>query len=251
MEKIYKTLFLTLLLLSGCAKEYHLQYNSPEEGSHIKPLNINTEISVNVENLEGITTKKPFISVDKWFPEFEKEIKEAIKKDLRNSLLAVVNEVSPKVHVSMDVSFKYRERDNFGGLFLVGTLNFLGGLIGASVASITHGEGVDCSVSLGYAIIGMIAATTCAYYLVPTEKSICNIEIGCTVKGENGKLIKSYESEVEIKRNFGSISTRKYSLSGSKNTIILSIKEALKIIKFLIGEDRNEILKSAQKYQEK
>jgi len=97
-----------------------------------------------------------------------------------------------------------------------------------------------------FSLLGL-GATVC---IIPLQEGVGEIGIECSIQGDNKKLIKTYQSEVEIKKSMGSIFTRKYGICGSESVVMLSFREALDIIEFLINKDRDAILKLAKEYQE-
>jgi hypothetical protein len=250
MEKIFKTLFLTTFLLFGCVKECHLRYEPEESNISIKPLNLNTEISVNVKELEGIKTEKTGSGC--WFPELKKEIGEAVDKDLRKTFFPIADEAAPKISLSIEVLLEYQQQMNVGGTLLASIPMFLGTAIGLEKANNLPPE--QFVVRYAYGFLGIAYGTLGSVFLslvLPTQKGIAKTNIKCNIYGNNGELINKYRSKAEIKKSFGAIAARQFALGGSESAVNHSLKEALDSLKFIINEDKNEILSLAEEYQER
>jgi hypothetical protein len=251
MKKIFKTLFLTMFLFCGCVKECHLRYE-PEKGNiSIEPLNLNTEISVDVKKLEGIQGSITGGLIGYSFPEIEKDIKEAVEKDLRKTLFPIVNEDVPNIYIYVEVSLRTRQQIHAGRSFIAYIPMVLGAMIGLYWTSNLPEEQAVAGFAVGIGSITLgVGVSGCLFLTIPTQESIAEVEIECAIKGNNKKLMKTYESKKKVKKSVGTPFSRKYEIHGSESVVILSLRDALNIIKLRINEDRNEILKLAEEYQE-
>jgi len=241
-----------MFLLHGCVKECHLRYE-PEKGNiSIEPLNLNTEISVSVKELEGIKGSRFGGLIGYSFPEFEKDIKEAVEKDLRKTLFPIVNEDVPNIYISVEVSLRTRQQIYAGRNFIAFLPMVLGAMIGLYwVSNLPEEQAVaGFAVGIGSITLG-VGVSGCLFLTVPTQESTAEVEIECAIKGNNKKLVKTYKSKKEVKKSVGTPFVRKYEIHGSESVVILSLRDALNIIKLRINEDRKEILSLAEEYQKR
>jgi len=246
MGKKIKIVFLILFLLFGCVKECHLRYEPAKSNISIEPLNLNTEISVDVKELEGIKTEKPGSGF--WFPEIKKEIGEAVDKELRKIFFPIADEAAPKIYLSIEVLLEYQQQMHVGGTLLASIPMFLGTAIGLEKANNLPPEQFVLGYAYGLLGVAYGALGSALLYLVlPTEIGIGKTNIKCNIYGNNGELIDKYRSKSEIEKSFGAIAAQQFAIS----VVNHSLKEALDSLKFSINEDRKEILSLAEEYQER
>ena len=229
MEKL-KILLLILIIggLYGCAT-YHFKY---EPGTFItKTIDVKTRITVNVKKTEGFGSL---------FPELNKDIREAIIKDLQESVFPITVDTAPDLFVSVDVKF-LRYKDYF---FLYYPLYYIITLppLTAGIVKIDEGQVAEGSL---LSLLGCISMLS-----MPFARPTGLAKVSLTLYNRNHELISKCFADKSIKKWLGITYGHKYEIMKNNSVISLALSQVMNDIKLQIKRDRYKIMEAIKKAKE-